>query len=87
MYKNKSTLGKNIRFVAYKCNTSVNDILSQPLNNAKVLYRNMWLQSVEAAYFDYAKVIKEMVLMKEGVMVKIFDDDEINTMITTLCTI
>ena len=71
----------------YDLNIDYWQLMNTSVNKVKHMYYNKWLSGIDEHYMAYAKVIYDMILMKDDIYVNDFDFYECDRVIRHLCTI
>ena len=82
-----STMSKNLIEIMYDLNIDYWQLMNTSVNKVKHMYYNKWLSGIDEHYMAYAKVIYDMILMKDDIYVNDFDFYECDRVIRYLCTI
>ena len=57
----------NYNRILYDLNMEVHDLAELSLKEVKEVYYNKWLNNVNNQYLVHSNVIKELIMMKEGI--------------------
>ena len=87
IHSHASTLSKNIRYLTYKYDVNIDDILSSSRESIRKYCYNTWLDGIDKRYPAHAGVVKDMLGIKEERNTRIFSNDECNAFIESLYTI
>ena len=82
-----STLCRNMRHLCYKYDLRIDDILTSSNGSMKRAVYDKWLSGINDSYPIHAKVVKDMLAIKEERYNRIFSNDECNHIIESLCTL
>ena len=86
-FKHRSTMSNNFNRILCDLNIEAYELTELSLNNVKELYYKKWLNQVNNQYLVHTNVIKELILMKEGVFHRFFDISQCDLIINSLCTL
>ena len=87
LFDHTSTLGKNMTHIMHKYELDIDNIVSFSKCKVKEICYNKWVDSVNAEYPIYAKIIREMIMMKEERYKREFYDNECDLIIDFCCLI
>ena len=87
VYEAKSVMGKNVRFIMSNYKMSLSDIKAESYFRIKESVINHWLKQVNDDYIEYVGIIHDMVLMKEGYITQIYNNDECIDIIKYVSTV
>ena len=82
-----STMCKNIRHLTFKYDISIDNIISLSKGNIRKLIYNKWISGINESYPIHAKVIREMLGIREERYTRILSNDECKFIIEFLCTL
>ena len=86
-FKHRSTMSNNFNRILCDLNIEAYELSELSLKNVKELYYKKWLNQVNNQYLVHTNVIKELILMKEGVFHRVFDIPQCDLIINSLCTL
>ena len=78
-------MSNNLNRILCDLNIDTYELTKLSLKYVKELYYKQWLNQVENQYLVHTNVIKELILMKEGVFHKDFDIFQCDFTINSLC--
>ena len=82
-----SIMGQNERHIMSKYNMTRHELLYTPMSSTKHKCKEMWNISVNATYYENAKIICELVEMKDCNNDAVLSKEECNAVISYLSTI
>ena len=80
-------MGKNINHLLNKYDIVADDIISLSKHKVKEIWYSKWLSSVNVEYPIYAEIIKDMIVMREGICTKVFLNEDCKFIIDFCCII
>ena len=86
-HSHRSTMSNTFNQILFDLNMDIHELSVLSLQNIKELYYNKWLNSVDIQYITHSRVIRELIMMKEGVAYREFDNIQCNFIINFLCTL
>ena len=81
-----SIFGHNIRHLYLKYGISSEDLLKMSMKEIKDRFYCTWLNSVNDDSVYSAVMTRELSLMKDGIYLEVFNEEQNNFMINFLCT-
>ena len=84
---NTSTMCRNMKYLCYKYEVSIDDILTKSTGRIRKDVYNKWFSGVNAEYSTHANVIKDMLGIKEERYTRILSNEECNIFIEFACTV
>jgi hypothetical protein len=82
-----SIFAKNIRYVTSALNSNLDDLRSCPESAIKNVYTNDWLASLNPDYVASSDIIFDVIDIRDGDTLNIFDNHECQLMLNFLCAI
>ena len=82
----RSTYGHNIRHLYLKYDITYQECLEMSMNQIKKKFYSTWLQTVNDDYINSAVMIREVILMKDRISQRFFDDEQCEFLINFLGT-
>ena len=80
-------MSKNLNRILYDINLEIHQLAELNLNDVRKMYYNKWLDNVNNQYLIHSKVIKDLIMMKEGLIQRDFDNVQCDFIINFLCTL
>ena len=87
IYTHRSTMSSNFNTILYELNMESHELANLSLKDVKELYYNKWINNVNNEYVIHSKVIKELIMMKEGIFYRDLDISQCDFIINMLCTL
>ena len=87
LQSHSSTLCRNMRHLCYKYDLRIDNILASSIGSTRKEVYNKWLSGVNESYPIHAKVVKDMLGIKEERYTRILSNDDCNLVIEFLCTL
>ena len=81
-----STFGNTIRHLYLKYGLTSDNLLNMSMKEIKDTCYGKWLDSVNDDYVYSAVMARELSLMKDGIYLNIFNEDQNKFLINFLCT-
>ena len=73
IFTNSSTISSNFNRILYDLNLEACELAGYSLNYVKDMYYDKWLNNVDNQYMVHSKVIKELIMMKEGFFSRVLE--------------
>ena len=86
-FAHRSTMSNNYNRILYDLNMDVHELAELSLKEVKEVYYNKWLNNVNNQYLVHSNVIKELIMMKEGIFHRDLDFSQCDLVINYLCTL
>ena len=86
-FTHRSTMSSNLNTILYDLNMESHELDNISIKDVKELYFNKWLNNVNNDYVTHTKVIKELIMMKEGIFYGDLDISQCDFIINLLCTL
>ena len=80
-------MSSNFNTILYELNIESNELSNVSVKDVKEMYYNKWLNNVNNQYETHSKVIKELIMMKEGIFYRDLDLSQFDFIINLLCTL
>ena len=80
-------MSSNFNTILYELNMEAHELANLSLKDVKELYYNKWINNVNNEYVIHSKVIKELIMMKEGIFYRDLDISQCDFIINLLCTL
>ena len=80
-------MSSNFNTILYELNMEAHELANLSLKDVKELYYNKWINNVNNEYVIHSKVIKELIMMKEGTFCRDLDISQCDFIINLLCTL
>ena len=87
LQSHSSTMCRNMRHLCYKYDLRIDNILASSIGSTRKEVYNKWFSSVNESYPIHAKVVKDMLGIKEERYTRILSNDDCNLVIEFLCTL